>query len=98
MADPRALTAKLLEVLPVAPDAVKRDAITFLPEVATEEDHEVGADSVCVNWSRDLEAAAHPTAFPAAFPAAPSRPPFCHAPSLVHRSAPHRGRRTCCAR
>ena len=43
MADPQALTAKLLEVLPVCPEELKRDAISFLPEVATEDDHEVGA-------------------------------------------------------
>lgn len=42
VADPRALTDKLLEVLPVCPEELKKDAITFLPEVATEDDHEVG--------------------------------------------------------
>lgn len=40
VADPRALTDKLLEVLPVCPEELKKDAITFLPEVATEDDHE----------------------------------------------------------
>ena len=41
MADAHALTEKLLEVLPVCTEELKKDAITFLPEVATEMDHEV---------------------------------------------------------
>lgn len=41
--DPAALTAGLLQVLGVLPRGVQRDAIAFLPEVATEDAHEVGA-------------------------------------------------------
>lgn len=38
--DPRALTSQLLERLDVCPGEVMREAITFLPEIAQEEDHE----------------------------------------------------------
>ena len=51
VADPAGLTAKLLEVLPVLPPSVRRDAIGFLPEVATEDAHPVGA-AAC--WGRCL--------------------------------------------
>lgn len=59
--DARGLTDKLLEVLPVCPEEVKRDAITFLPEVATEDDHEVCAVVVrmgvccCACWMCGLD-------------------------------------------
>ena len=43
MADPHALTSRFLELLGDFPEVVQRDAITFLPEIATEEDYEVGA-------------------------------------------------------
>lgn len=38
--DSRALTNKVLEVLPVCPEAVQKQLICFLPEVVEEEDHE----------------------------------------------------------
>ncbi|PSC75642.1 Fanconi anemia group D2-like protein [Micractinium conductrix] len=37
--NPRALTTKLLEVLPVCPEALQPLVVAFLPEVATEEQH-----------------------------------------------------------
>lgn len=43
VADPHHLTTLFLELLGDFPEVVQRDAITFLPEIATEEDHEVGA-------------------------------------------------------
>jgi hypothetical protein len=43
VSDPGRLTSKLLEVLDACPEALKKDAITFLPEVATEGEHEVSA-------------------------------------------------------
>lgn len=48
MVDSHALTAQLMEVLPVlGTEELKRDAITFLPEIASEEDHEVGRGRTC---------------------------------------------------
>ena len=41
VADPRALTDTLLEVLPRCPPALQREAIGFIPEVASEDDYEV---------------------------------------------------------
>lgn len=41
VADPQGLTERLVARLPVCPDHVKREAITFLPEVATEESYEM---------------------------------------------------------
>ena len=41
MADAAGLTDKLLEVLPVCPEGLKGEAIAFLPEIATEDNHEV---------------------------------------------------------
>lgn len=43
VADARGLTDKLLEVLTVCPEELKKDAISFLPEVATEDSHQVRA-------------------------------------------------------
>jgi len=40
VADTHGLTDKLLEVLPVAPEALKEHMIAFLPEVATEDNYE----------------------------------------------------------
>ncbi|PRW44427.1 Fanconi anemia group D2-like protein [Chlorella sorokiniana] len=40
VSDPHFLTEELLKVLDVCPEQIKKDAITFLPEVATEDDHE----------------------------------------------------------
>ena len=37
---PHDLAASILEALPHFPDAAKRDAITFLPEILTEDEHE----------------------------------------------------------
>ena len=58
--DPHHLTTLFLELLGDFPEVVQRDAITFLPEIATEEDHEVSAGWVggrggqmgagCVMW------------------------------------------------
>lgn len=39
--DAHRLAGKVLEVLPVCPKELQRDAITFLPEIAPEEDYEV---------------------------------------------------------
>ncbi len=39
--DARALTDKLLEVIPVCPEGVQREMITFLPEVVAEDDYDV---------------------------------------------------------
>ncbi|KAL4428110.1 hypothetical protein ABPG75_002199 [Micractinium tetrahymenae] len=57
VADPHGLTERLLEVLSVCPEHVRRDAITFLPEVATEDNYDavidalegmMGEDGACV--------------------------------------------------
>ncbi|KAL4445301.1 hypothetical protein ABPG77_011126 [Micractinium sp. CCAP 211/92] len=57
VADPQALNERLLEVLAVCPEHVRRDAITFLPEVATEDKYDavidalegmMGEDGACV--------------------------------------------------
>lgn len=53
VADPQALTERLLEVLAVCPEHVRRDAITFLPEVATEDNYDVGAVPGA-NWDEAL--------------------------------------------
>ena len=39
LVDPHAVTESVLEVLPAMPPEAQRDAVTFLPEVAPEEDH-----------------------------------------------------------
>ena len=41
MVDSHGLTDKVLQVLPVWPQELQREAITFLPEIAPEEDYEV---------------------------------------------------------
>lgn len=38
------LTEKVLEVLPVCPQGLQMEAITFLPEIAQEDDYEVCRD------------------------------------------------------
>ncbi|KAL4858754.1 Fanconi anemia group D2 protein [Chlorella vulgaris] len=46
VADARGLTDKLLEVLTVCPEELKKDAISFLPEIATEDSHQAVIDAL----------------------------------------------------
>ncbi len=43
--DSAGLTNKVLEVLPVCPEAVQKQLIGFLPEVVQEEEHQVRCDN-----------------------------------------------------
>eukprot|EP00887_Chlorella_sp_A99_P000490 scaffold17.g490.t1 len=59
--DPRALTSQLLERLDVCPGEVMREAITFLPEIAQEEDHEARAVEMVLDRLQAAEPGDLPT-------------------------------------